>query len=627
MSNTSASPDEDGLAQFLDQAEQAFASAWNALSTMSPQLNALPSEIHDSLHEIYNRLTNNGTLSVLPSSWTETPVAWAYDSSPPSAASTAPTVAAAPPASSSPIAFLGRHPYLVAFVVTSGGLGTAHYLYPAATSRVLRPVTSRLPVDLASLSPRSLVKRAGGGPVRPARLLQHGHIEIRKEAVLVLGCDSPLFADLALDLEARGFVVIATVSNPNAVDALEKRSRGWLKVLVLDGNDATSVAPFLRSLATALSLRFPLRSAGDPFARPAYALVLSACINALSIDADKNDLTPVEAMDTDTVRRYVGEKIATFSGIVRGVVPILRSAANRPEAPRGVFLHLAPSTSPLSLPFDSLASASDAAISSLLTSLRRELHATSSPSNIRVKSLSLGLFDVQALLTSTKKTAENLSTRISSLYSTSLSTRSTVLTTHHRKGTFAKRLHSRVFHILTRSAVSSLWTPSCVGAGAWTHRVATNWYPHWVMDSFLRMQNWLYMMYFSRRIGGSSSSVATSTRLGGGPGGSVPPSYASATSHHRQRPPLPPTPTTSTHTSASGQGHQNPPSLRPGGASREKSTSTPATSSRAASTASSEESGTEDLLFSSMHDDAGMGSFVHVPSTSSSQQGLFRQEV
>ncbi|SCV69531.1 BQ2448_2551 [Microbotryum intermedium] len=616
MSNTAASTPagEDVMAQLIEQAELAFAAAWNAVSSMSPQLNALPHEIHDSLNDIYNRLTNNGTLSVLPSSWTETPVAWAYHTSPPSAsaASSPPTVVAAPPASSSPIAFLGRHPYLVAFVVTSGGLGTAYYLNPAATSRVLRPLTSRLPVDLASLSPRSLVKRAKH-PVRPARVLQHGHIEIRKEAVLILGCDSPLFTDLALDLEARGFVVIATVSNPGAVDALERRSRGWLKVLVLDGNDATSVAPFLRSLATALSLRFPLRSAGDPFARPAHALVLSACINALSIDADKNDLAPVEAMDVDTVRRYVGEKIATFTGVVRGVIPILRSAANRPDAPSGVFLHLGDS-------------ASDAAISSLLTSLRRELHSTSSPSNIRVKSLSVGLFDVQAAPTS-KKMAENLSTRISSLYSTSLSSRSSLLTTHHRKGTSPKRLYSRVFYILTCSSVSSLWTPSHVGAGAWVHRLATNWYPRWFTDSFLRLQNWLYTMYFSRRIGGPISSASTSTRLGGGGGGgTLPPSYASATSH-RQRPPLPPTPSTS----ATG-GQQHPASLRPGGTREKQSSSTPESTSRASSTASSEESGTEDLLSSSMHDgpDSGMGSFIHVPSTSSTggaNQGLFRQEI
>jgi nucleoside-diphosphate-sugar epimerase len=51
---------------------------------------------------------------------------------------------------------------------------------------------------------------------------------------VVLGADHPLGLHLVLGLEAQGYIVIASVSSPDAVEALEAKSRGYVRVLVLD---------------------------------------------------------------------------------------------------------------------------------------------------------------------------------------------------------------------------------------------------------------------------------------------------------------------------------------------------------------------------------------------------------
>lgn len=51
---------------------------------------------------------------------------------------------------------------------------------------------------------------------------------------VVLGADSPLGQPLVLDLEKRGYIVIASVATPEAVESLEQQTRGYVKVLVLD---------------------------------------------------------------------------------------------------------------------------------------------------------------------------------------------------------------------------------------------------------------------------------------------------------------------------------------------------------------------------------------------------------
>ena len=52
--------------------------------------------------------------------------------------------------------------------------------------------------------------------------------------LVVLGGDSPLGLPLILDLEKKGYIVIASVSTPEAVDDIEKQCHGYVRALVLD---------------------------------------------------------------------------------------------------------------------------------------------------------------------------------------------------------------------------------------------------------------------------------------------------------------------------------------------------------------------------------------------------------
>lgn len=118
-------------------------------------------------------------------------------------------------------------PYLTLFVISSSLLGTTIYLYPRAVKRqmmaLFRPLRNYVPIRLLPKSDRPLRSGASG--------------ENRKEAVLVLGADTGAGRAIALDFETRGFVVICTVRDPSEVEVLERRSRGHLKVLVLDDSN------------------------------------------------------------------------------------------------------------------------------------------------------------------------------------------------------------------------------------------------------------------------------------------------------------------------------------------------------------------------------------------------------
>lgn len=51
---------------------------------------------------------------------------------------------------------------------------------------------------------------------------------------VVLGGDNPVALPLILGLEKKGFIVIASVATPEAIDELEHAGKGYVKALVLD---------------------------------------------------------------------------------------------------------------------------------------------------------------------------------------------------------------------------------------------------------------------------------------------------------------------------------------------------------------------------------------------------------
>lgn len=76
--------------------------------------------------------------------------------------------------------------------------------------------------------------------------------------LVVLGGDTPFALPLILDLEKKGYIVIASVSTPEAVDALEQRCQGYVRALVLNPHEVVSYHIFLSvilSHSTSDSLR------------------------------------------------------------------------------------------------------------------------------------------------------------------------------------------------------------------------------------------------------------------------------------------------------------------------------------------------------------------------------------
>ena len=234
MTSRGSSPDP--IDELFTAVEQFFATTWDSISSGAPNLHDLPHTLHDQFNSLLDKVTNNHTLP-LPS-WNDIPAApWS------SATDPAPVITPPLPSSQSGLGSqfsdkITRHPYLAAALATTLTGATAYYINPTATVRTLSPLFAPLrpyiPISLLPTSSRPLRVIPSKGPSSAGAT----QVEIRKEALLVLGAQG-VVADLALDLESRGFVVIATVSNPSDVDALEKRSRGWIKVLVLDPTEVS----------------------------------------------------------------------------------------------------------------------------------------------------------------------------------------------------------------------------------------------------------------------------------------------------------------------------------------------------------------------------------------------------
>jgi hypothetical protein len=60
---------------------------------------------------------------------------------------------------------------------------------------------------------------------------------------VVLGGDNPVALPLILALEKKGFIIIASVATPEAVDELERAGKGYVKALVLDPFEVRICSP------------------------------------------------------------------------------------------------------------------------------------------------------------------------------------------------------------------------------------------------------------------------------------------------------------------------------------------------------------------------------------------------
>ena len=59
---------------------------------------------------------------------------------------------------------------------------------------------------------------------------------------MVLGGDVPPGLPLILELEKMGYVVITSVSTPEAVSEIERNTHGYVRALVLDPSEVSSLS-------------------------------------------------------------------------------------------------------------------------------------------------------------------------------------------------------------------------------------------------------------------------------------------------------------------------------------------------------------------------------------------------
>lgn len=101
-----------------------------------------------------------------------------------------------------------------------------------------------------------------------------------------------------------------------------------------------SASSFIRSLNTALSLRYPLNSAGDPFhhiSSSSPALQLCSVVNCLPISsAFASSQMPIEALSNDAVNQTLTTMLQTPLALLRSILPILRAAHDPNNAPATV---------------------------------------------------------------------------------------------------------------------------------------------------------------------------------------------------------------------------------------------------------------------------------------------------
>lgn len=220
----------------------------------------------------------------------------------------------------------------------------------------------------------------------------------------MLGADLPHGEPLIAGLEEKDYIVIASVSTPEAADALESRSNGYLKALVLDPNTPGTVPVFLRSLSSCLSRRFPLSSPGDPFASPNALPYIHSVINLLPL-TPPSSLAPLENISLqETFVPYMSASHLVPLEIIQALLPLFRAGLGRHTLGKKSIVFCVPATSArVGLPFAAVQSMATASTLRAAEILRREISLAALTDkadvmkNIRVVVVDVGAFDVDTV--------------------------------------------------------------------------------------------------------------------------------------------------------------------------------------------------------------------------------------
>ncbi|KAG7448086.1 uncharacterized protein BT62DRAFT_930169 [Guyanagaster necrorhizus] len=220
----------------------------------------------------------------------------------------------------------------------------------------------------------------------------------KRQVVVVLGGDTPFGLPLISDLEQKGYIVIASVSTPEAADLLERQSHGFVRALVLDPTEPSTIPVFLRSLSSTLSRRFPLNAPGDPFTSPASHPYIHAVVSLLSL-AGPALHAPFEhiSLQSDYLPYLTSTQITPLQ-VIQSLLPLLRNVPSKGKKP--IVICLPATDARVGLPFSSLQSMSAASTLRAVEVLRREIQVaaltgkTEAMRNISVVVADVGSFNV-----------------------------------------------------------------------------------------------------------------------------------------------------------------------------------------------------------------------------------------
>ncbi|OBZ69313.1 hypothetical protein A0H81_10967 [Grifola frondosa] len=230
----------------------------------------------------------------------------------------------------------------------------------------------------------------------------------RRQVVVVLGGDAPLGRPLILELEKKGYIVIASVSTPEAVDEIERKSHGYVRALVMDPAEPETIPYFLRSLASTLSRRFPITAAGDPHTSPSSHAYVHSVVSLLTLpsSASAPGPAPLEHLSLrDHYLPYLQATHITPLQIIQALLPLLRSSPARARdsvsnnnGKQSVVVCLPAIDARVGLPFVGAQAMSAAATLRGVEVLRREIRASSVTDTMAtMKNLKVVVVDVGAV--------------------------------------------------------------------------------------------------------------------------------------------------------------------------------------------------------------------------------------
>ncbi|KAI9446261.1 hypothetical protein H4582DRAFT_1805041 [Lactarius indigo] len=229
----------------------------------------------------------------------------------------------------------------------------------------------------------------------------------RRQVVVVLGGDHPVARPLILALEKKGFIIIASVATPEAVDELECVGNGYVKALVLNPFEPGTIPIFLRSLASTLSHRFPINIHGDPHASPATHPFIHSVVSLFGL-ARFSALTPLEHVQLQSeYLRYLNATHITPLQIIQALLPLMRNSPSRTrdsikngKSKKSIIVCVQATDAHVGLPFLGPSSMSAAATLRGVEVLRREVRVAAASggsegmSDINVVSFEVGALDI-----------------------------------------------------------------------------------------------------------------------------------------------------------------------------------------------------------------------------------------